>query len=219
MLKKKCFINTDSNDASIIANCIEHNFSITDTTLLFNEDRRMKGLQEVTRSAVYSCIKRMAPKRSAVEIIKMGSQDPMCKWARARYNWVKKLLIMFGAIKWDVNKDGHDPEWFDIKKLGTMKTSQIVYWDETHKKCQIGTSNGANEEVKFPRDDNGNIDLRNGKYSKTKKNRLKLKYENEVRLCVGVASVEMLDGVRVGKNVKYMIIAKKLYFLSVTMKI
>ena len=90
--------------------------------MYLNEDRILRGLEEVTRSAVYSCINRMDPKGTAFKIIKMGSQDPMCKWARARYNWVKQLLIRFGIIKWDISKDGHPPEYFDIEKLGNLET-------------------------------------------------------------------------------------------------
>jgi hypothetical protein len=78
----------------------------------------------------------------------------------------------------------------------------IAWWDETHTKCAIeGIGNGLSHfHVKFPRDDDGKVDLKDGRYSDEEKSTLKVKYEKEVRLYLGCAVVHNEDGSKVGKR-------------------
>ena len=80
----------------------------------------------------------MASKRSSIEMIKMVIQDPMCKWHGARYNWVKQLFIKFGIIKWDLLKDDHAPECFDIENMGTLNTFKYYIGMKLIKKVLLG---------------------------------------------------------------------------------
>eukprot|EP00978_Attheya_sp_CCMP212_P008683 scaffold20425_cov45-Attheya_sp.AAC.1 len=75
-----------------------------------------------------------------------------------------------------------------------IEKTQIAWWDETHRKCTIGgiAAGSIDFEVRFPRDQNGKIDLSgNGKYNEKQKTIMKVKYEKEVRLSLGCGMVEI----------------------------
>ncbi len=86
---------------------------------------------------------------------------------------------------------GEIPKWFDAKQMSKLKMAQAVWWDKKHKKCIIGGQQGRKTTnfVRFPRDDNGKIDLVDGSYDDSKVSYLNVKYEKEVRLCLGCALV------------------------------
>ena len=90
--------------------------------------------------------------------------------------------------------------WFDADKVGQLELSQVVWWDETHKKCNIGLQSQTNCTTyhKFPRGSNGEINLVNGKYSEDNLMYLKVKYDDEVRFALGCAIVNS-NGVNVGQ--------------------
>jgi hypothetical protein len=64
---------------------------------------------------------------------------------------------------------GEIPKWFDAKQMSKLKMAQAVWWDKKHKKCIIGGQQGRKTTnfVRFPRDDNGKIDLVNGSYNES----------------------------------------------------
>ena len=109
--------------------------------------------------------------------------------AMVRKHWMKQLIIRFGKFDWDTMKDGEPPDYFNIEKLTKLVLCQIVYWDETHMKVKIGTSTEVKKQTMFPRDEEGNLDLVNGKYSDKRGNILRTKYPKEVRRCCGVAKI------------------------------
>jgi hypothetical protein len=86
------------------------------------------------------------------------------------------------------------PAWFDITKLKKLYKSQEGWWDETHKKCQIGGLGNATHAVQFPCDANGRLNLDEGTYDETEVMYLSVKYEKEVRLCLGCAITEDVNG-------------------------
>ena len=55
-------------------------------------------------------------------------------------------------------------------------------------------------EVKFPRDKEGNFCINSNKYTTSTEKIVKVKYQDEVRLCLGVASVKMPNGLIIGKR-------------------
>jgi hypothetical protein len=78
-------------------------------------------------------------------------------------------------------------------------------WDETHPKGKLGTGKtkvvkAEDVQVRFPRDENGNVDVENGKYSDNTEKVMQAKYTDEVRLCLGVATVRLPDGSREGRR-------------------
>ena len=194
-------ITIPSMEATEIANCIERNMSTNETLLLLNEERVRSGKQRITQSAIKSCIGRMQPRITSVERLKQGSPNPVSAWAMARKNWVFQLLLRFRETSWD--QSVLPPPYFDLTKLGPpISTAQIIYFDEMHKKCYIGTACGAQKQIRFPRDKRGEVTIEDGTYSNERKNFLNVKYPDEIRMCFGVASVKKLDGTRQGVRCK-----------------
>jgi hypothetical protein len=72
-----------------------------------------------------------------------------------------------------------------------MKPSQIASLGELAMDCP---------NVKFPRDADGKVDLKNGRYLEAEKVKLKVKYEKEIQLCLGRAVIRNEDGSKVGKR-------------------
>lgn len=99
------------------------------------------------------------------------------------------------------------PPMFDGNKLTPICRHQIVFFDETHQQCLLGSAgvaklvNGKEVQVRFPKDEKGNIDIINGTYRDDElQNRLQPKYPKEIRLVLGVAAVKNVDGTIEGKR-------------------
>jgi hypothetical protein len=96
-------------------------------------------------------------------------------WCKARKGWSTQLLIRFGLLNQaaiDLLRDTESnklPAWYDSEQMDPLEQSQVVWWDETHKKCVIGGLQGgaATHFVRFSRDKNGRLDLDNGTYYDT----------------------------------------------------
>ena len=95
-----------SPQSDIVSTCIENNFSLYETTVLLNEYLSANNKPFVTRSAVHGCITGMMPLRTSVLKHKQGSSDPLSAWSLARKNWCHQLLIRFGDITWDTEREG-----------------------------------------------------------------------------------------------------------------
>ena len=99
--------------------------------------------------------------------------------------WSKQLLVRFGELP----SEPEDPR-FDQKVAGKLDLSQIVWWDETHRKCLIGgISTNRNYSIKFKRNKDGRLDLKDGKFDEKQVQILNCKYEKECRLGLGCAMV------------------------------
>jgi hypothetical protein len=190
-------VSVDSSEAQIIADCVEDGMSISLTLLLVNKHRTETEKIPLTRSVVNHTIKRLSPKSSTIKKSKQGSRDAASKWARARFRWTKQLMVRLGLLGSDSSED-----CFCYSKMEPQSMEGIAWWDETHTKCVIGgIGNGLSHfHVKFPRDEDGKVDLKNSSYSDEEKSTLKVKYEKEVRLCLGCAVVHNEDGSKVGKR-------------------
>ena len=126
------------------------------------EEENSEKHEGYTRSAVESLILRMNPKIEKITKRKKGSKDPTHPWSRARFLWSKQLLVRFGELP----SEPEDPR-FDRDKAGKLELSQIVWWDETHRKCLIGgISTNRNFTMKFRRNKDGKLDLRGGEFDK-----------------------------------------------------
>ena len=96
---------------------------------------------------------------------------------------------------WD--RAGPVPDCFDPEKLPKISPEQIVWWDETHKKCHIGDpgTDTISERVGFARNPDGSgrlLPLAEGGII-TEEDRpchLIVKYEQELRIALGVAVVK-----------------------------
>ena len=109
-------------------------------------------------------------------------------WSRACYNFLTQLLVRFQVLKQGPSlEDGTVPHYWSSEHLPKIDKCQCTHWDETHKKCTIGGIGAGSVQyhIKFPRDANGKLDLKNGSYTTTERTELNVKYEKEVRLCCG----------------------------------
>ena len=61
----------------------------------------------------------------------------------------------------------HEPYWYDKEQLPSLTYSQLVFFYEVHIQQVSGppvTSKVNKHNIPFPRDEEGNIDVKNGKY-------------------------------------------------------
>ena len=80
----------------------------------------------------------------------------------------------------------------------------IAFWDETHSICEISKIPVATANtyiLEFKRDENGKI-CKDGKYRDKDAVILNYKYDQEIQLMLGVATVKYNDGNVIGKRAK-----------------
>ena len=61
----------------------------------------------------------------------------------------------------------HDPYWYDKEQITYLTSTQLVFFDEFHIQQVSGppmTSKFNKHNIWFPRDEEGNIDVKTGKY-------------------------------------------------------
>ena len=61
----------------------------------------------------------------------------------------------------------HEPSWYDKEQLSSMASTQLVFFNEFHVQQVSGppvTSKVNKHNIWFPRDEEGNIDVKNGEY-------------------------------------------------------
>ena len=146
-------LTLDSQEAQIVADCIENVYGLVQTTHEVNDYRISNGLVHVGTSAVYSLVIRMKPVVTRITPAKQGNYYYDSPWAKARYNFCLQLAIRLGVASWDENcrgyEDGPCPEYFDCNKVSKLHYSQIVFWDETHRKQYIGEMGAGGTKDKY----------------------------------------------------------------------
>jgi hypothetical protein len=198
-------LRSSSEEMQVIADAMESGFGLRLTKELLNEHRRQNQLEVVGLTTVWMAYLRLKPIISPVKKRKQGSNDPTSPWAKARFEYVTQILVRFGekVLVDDIKApDGSIPDKFDLAKLTKVSINQVAFWDETHKKVRVGqvTANGMDYQVRFRRDESGKLDIENGTYISKEGTQLKMKYAEEVRLCLGVVKVKLDDGTHVGKR-------------------
>ena len=61
----------------------------------------------------------------------------------------------------------HEPSWYDKEQITYLTSTQLVFFDEVHIQQVSGppvTSKVNKHNIRFPRDEEGNIDVKNGEY-------------------------------------------------------
>ena len=180
-------IQINSPSAQIIADCIESGLSIKRACYQLNEHLFENNEETVGESAVHHLVKRLKPKVSIVKKRKQGSMDPNHKWSRIRFSFCKQLLVRFGELEFP-----NDLPCFQRSTAGPLEISQIVWWDETHRKCLIGGISSSRDFIlKFKRNVEGKLDLEKSEYSTDECRKLDYKFEQEGRFGLGCALVEV----------------------------
>jgi hypothetical protein len=200
----KSLIELDQPEAQIICDSIEQGNSIKMTKLIVNKYRKERNLPLFGYNPIFGCYQRMKPKVIPYRKKRQGSTDPEAAWSKACYRQFAQLLVRFNIIQFDDPllepfrlNDGTLPEWLQKDHLTIINPHRVSYWDEMHRKCTIGargSREGKNVYVCFPKDKNGKLDLLKGEHDcdneHTVKNIVNVKYEKEVRLCLGVIKLK-----------------------------
>ena len=191
---RKITLRLDSVEAQIIADSIESGLSLRRTWHNVNRHRQDNGDELVSESCVSYILRKMKPKMVRIKKRKQGSTDVNSNWAQARYAWTRQLLARLGRLE-RTPLIGPVEAKFDQHIQGKLDLNQIVWWDETHRKCLIGSIQNPTKtyDILFPRNKEGNFDEKKGQYTKERKTKLNVKYEKECRLGLGVAMVQPLD--------------------------
>ena len=193
-------IRIDSPEAQIMADSLEGGLSIHNTWININMHRLDNGYELISKSCVLYALQKMKPRVVRIKKRKQGSSDPNSAWSLARNAWCTQLLARFGKLQ---HVHGPIERRFQREIVGKLDIHQIVWWDETHRKCLIGGITSHKDfNLQFPRNKNGRLDVVNGEYSNEEKSVLNVKYEKECRLGLGVAVVVPLaeDGTSLPHN-------------------
>ena len=112
--------------------------------------------------------------------------------------------ILFVIYKREEVEIRHEPSWYDKEQLPSLTSSQLVFFDGVHIRQVSGppvTSKVNEHNIRFPRDEEGNIDVKNGKYdTNNQPKKATFKYEQEGRFCLGVAKIKRKNGTITSKR-------------------
>ena len=187
---RKVTIRLDSPEAQILANGLESGLSVKRTWVNINKHRHENSQELISQSCVLYALKSMRPRMVKIKKRKQGSTNPNSSWSQARHAWTSQLLARFGKMK---HVHGPIERRFDQNIVGKLELNQIIWWDETHRKCLIGGQSNTREfQLQFPRNKSGKFDAIHGEYSKEELSVLNVKYEKECRVGLGVAMVTPL---------------------------
>ena len=104
----------------------------------------------------------------------------------------------------------HEPSWYDKEQLPSLTSTQLVFFDEIHIQQMCGppvTSKMNEHKIRFPRDEEGNVDVKNVQYgTNNQPKKATFKYEQEGRFCLGMAKMESKNGEITGKRCPVLII-------------
>ena len=98
----------------------------------------------------------------------------------------------------------HEPSWYEKEQLPSLTSTHIVFFREVHVKHVSGppvTSKVNEHNIRFPRDEEGNVDVKNGEYdTNNQQKNATFNYEQEGRFCLGAAKIEGKNGTITGKR-------------------
>ena len=98
----------------------------------------------------------------------------------------------------------HEPSWYNKEQIPSLKSTQIVFFGEVHIQKVSGPPvkiRVNKHNIQFPRNEEGKIDVKNGKYdTNNKPKNSTFKCEQEGRFCLGVANIESKNGTITGKR-------------------
>ena len=132
------------------------------------------------------------------------------KWKKMR--WIKRIQqldsftfsVLFAFYKREEVKIRHEPSWYDKEQLPSLTSTQIFFFDEIHVQQVCGppvTSKVNEHNIRFPRDEEGNVYVKNGQYGTNKQpKKATFKYEQEGSFCLSVAKIESKNGNITGKR-------------------
>ena len=142
---------------------MEAGWGLRQTTHMVNKHWVASELEHVGISNVYTCYLTLMPVKSLVKKAKQGSSDATVPWALARMGWVFQLIVWLGlcvALGFGFAEKPCIPLCFTLSLIRSpLETTQIAFWDKTHKKAVIGGAGhdgvSSRMHVQFKRDAEG----------------------------------------------------------------
>jgi hypothetical protein len=175
---------------------MEQGYRLVTEMFKINEYREEESLPNVGLSTVRRTMNHLGPVIRRIKRRKQGNRDPTSPWARSRQRWVTQLLVRFGEHAFDCRAAENEhlgitemPSCFDPNVLPPLSLHQLVFFDECHKKCEIGWT--GETVYSFPRNadrvynSEGDVDRVDTKLHK---------YAKEGKFSFGVSAVNMNDG-------------------------
>ena len=165
-------------------------------------------------SASYSMHRRMKPIETVVQKRAQGSSDDESAWCQACMGWVTQLLLRIQAKippEWGgpLTEEEMNHRWFQVSNLTCFSPYQVVEWDETHQDLvMLGGSGrsrrGKEVQVRYHRMPDGTIDMTGGQQPGStlaeQRNRLSVKFDDNVRFLLGIACVRLKEGTLEGRR-------------------
>ena len=98
----------------------------------------------------------------------------------------------------------HETSWYDKEQLPSMTSTQLDLFDGVQIQKVSGspvTSKLNEHNIRNPRYEEGNIDVKNGRYDMNNQpKKATFNYEQEIRLCLGVAKIKSKNRTIAGKR-------------------
>ena len=106
--------------------------------------------------------------------------------------------VLFVYYKREEVEIRHEPSWYKKEQLPYLTSTQVVFFDEIHVQQVCGppvTSLVNKHNIRFPIDEEGNVDVKNGQYgTNNQRKKASLEYEQEGSICLDVAKIESKNG-------------------------
>ena len=104
--------------------------------------------------------------------------------------------IFFVIYKREEVEIRHKTSWYDKEQFPYLTSTQIVFSDEVHIQQVSGptvTSKVNKHNIWFPRDEERNFDIKNGKYeTNDQPKKATFEYEQEGSFCIDVSNIQAL---------------------------
>jgi hypothetical protein len=187
----------------ILIDSVEKGYGLVTAMHNINEYREEEHLPDVGLSTVHRTMNRLRPVTRRVKRRKQGNMNPDSPWAKARLRWVTQLLVRLGKHVFDHTAQENEylnltetTTYFNTELLPPLSVHQIVFFDECHKKTEIGRT--GDTVYTFPKNEVGLYD-KHGRIGNVD-TKLHCKYTKEGRFCFGVSAVELNDGTIEGRR-------------------
>ena len=106
--------------------------------------------------------------------------------------------VLFVYYKREEVEIRNEPSWYDKEQLTSLTSTQLVFFNEIHVQQVFGppvTSLLNEHNIRFPRDEEGNVYVKNGQYgTNNQPKKATFKYEQEGRFWIGVAKIQSNNG-------------------------
>ena len=135
---QQALIDVESIEAQIIFDTLEDGYSYRLAWAFIAFNSVEEGNEPFSLLDVITLSKRMVALVTKVPMKSQGSYNADSAWARARKTWTTQLLIRYGLLDSQVDKNGNITDFFNKEELFALKAEATACWDETHEVCDIG---------------------------------------------------------------------------------